>query len=227
MKTCSIDECEKPSTARGWCGMHYARWRRHGDTEAGARPAYAAGCSVDGCDNGGKIRRGLCGKHWQRFRKHGDPLAGRGLFSTIEDAFTSQVAWDGEHLIWTGSLDAGGYGSVSAGGETMRAHRYSYEREHGPIPGGMVIDHRCWVPGCVLPAHLRTATRAENSRSRAGAWRGRDLPRGVRREGARFGASVHTGGRHRWLGTFDTVEEASAAAQAGRAELFGEFAGRA
>lgn len=29
--TCSIDDCERPKWARGWCGAHYARWRLHGD----------------------------------------------------------------------------------------------------------------------------------------------------------------------------------------------------
>lgn len=31
--TCSIDECEKLATKRGWCGMHYRRWQRHGTHE--------------------------------------------------------------------------------------------------------------------------------------------------------------------------------------------------
>lgn len=30
-RVCSINECEKPHIARGWCFMHYQRWRRHGD----------------------------------------------------------------------------------------------------------------------------------------------------------------------------------------------------
>ncbi|MEZ5411042.1 MAG: hypothetical protein R2761_23630 [Acidimicrobiales bacterium] len=29
--TCSIETCEKPAAKRGWCGMHYERWRQHGD----------------------------------------------------------------------------------------------------------------------------------------------------------------------------------------------------
>jgi hypothetical protein len=29
--TCSIDGCEERHEARGWCNMHYRRWRAHGD----------------------------------------------------------------------------------------------------------------------------------------------------------------------------------------------------
>lgn len=28
--TCSIEGCGKPHYGRGWCSMHYWRWRRHG-----------------------------------------------------------------------------------------------------------------------------------------------------------------------------------------------------
>lgn len=30
---CTIDGCGSPSLARGWCGKHYARWKRLGDPE--------------------------------------------------------------------------------------------------------------------------------------------------------------------------------------------------
>lgn len=30
-RTCSIENCGRPHEARGWCRMHYSRWKRHGD----------------------------------------------------------------------------------------------------------------------------------------------------------------------------------------------------
>lgn len=32
--TCSVDECERPVKARGWCNMHYQRWQRNGHLDA-------------------------------------------------------------------------------------------------------------------------------------------------------------------------------------------------
>lgn len=29
---CSVSDCGKPAVKRGWCGAHYRRWQRHGDT---------------------------------------------------------------------------------------------------------------------------------------------------------------------------------------------------
>ena len=31
MKTCSIDSCDDPILARGWCRKHYLRWYKHDD----------------------------------------------------------------------------------------------------------------------------------------------------------------------------------------------------
>lgn len=30
---CSVTECLKPGTRRGWCESHYRKWQRHGDPE--------------------------------------------------------------------------------------------------------------------------------------------------------------------------------------------------
>ena len=187
-------------------------------------------CSIDGCERR-HLARGWCGNHYQRWSSHGDPLAGDTRYATPEESFAARVAWDGEHLIWIGSSDGHGYGHLKVGGRMEKAHRYSWSRENGQIPAGAEIDHTCWVPACVLPGHLRPATRVENVRNRSGVRRGRkfDLPRGVRpaRSGPRFSARVKHEGREVYLGTFDTPEEASAAAEAKRSELFGEDAGAA
>lgn len=34
MKTCSVGDCEGEILARGWCSMHYQRWRSYGDPKA-------------------------------------------------------------------------------------------------------------------------------------------------------------------------------------------------
>lgn len=38
--TCSIADCGRPRIIRGWCRMHYQRWRTHGDPMYG-RPSLA------------------------------------------------------------------------------------------------------------------------------------------------------------------------------------------
>lgn len=38
MSTCTIEGCDKPLRSRGWCEMHYARWRNNGDPLVTRRP---------------------------------------------------------------------------------------------------------------------------------------------------------------------------------------------
>lgn len=42
------------------------------------------------------------------------------------------------------------------------AHRWAWEDEHGPIPKGLCVLHRCDVPACVRPDHLFLGTQVEN-----------------------------------------------------------------
>lgn len=37
-RECSIEGCEKPVDAKGWCSAHWARWKRHGDPLGGQPP---------------------------------------------------------------------------------------------------------------------------------------------------------------------------------------------
>lgn len=67
--------------------------------------------------------------------------------------------------IWVGCRNDRGYGSVRVNGRTISAHRARYEREVGPIPEGMELDHFACDngPGCCCnPRHCRPVTRREN-----------------------------------------------------------------
>ena len=39
--TCSVEGCEKRAKGRGWCAMHYERWRQHGDVMADLKPLHS------------------------------------------------------------------------------------------------------------------------------------------------------------------------------------------
>lgn len=70
---CKIEGCISPTTARGWCGSHYQRWRRFGDPEF-VPPEADKRCKIEGCQ-GVTNARGLCGRHYYRWQKYGDPEA--------------------------------------------------------------------------------------------------------------------------------------------------------
>ena len=172
--------------------------------------------------------KGWCQKHYMRWFRHGDPLAGATYYANPEDSFvarTEPLAWSG-CIVWTGTLLAGGYGQISVDGGQELAHRYAYERAHGPIQDGAQIDHVCHERSCVNVEHLRPATRSQNQQNRSGPEKGRGLPRGVYRVGTRYRTQVRHGGRAYYLGTFETVAEADRTVRTKRAELFGAYAGR-
>jgi len=78
---------------------------------------------------------------------------------------------DQGHRWWLGAIDggadrSGGYGRFQAGcGDTVvttTAHRYAWTLEHGAIPPGLVVRHRCDEPLCTATQDLDLGTYADN-----------------------------------------------------------------
>ena len=67
---------------------------------------------------------------------------------------------------WNKSIK--GYGAVSTRDDegvtrVWLAHRASWVHHNGPIPDGLVIDHKCFTHACINPEHLRLLTRTQNN----------------------------------------------------------------
>lgn len=72
--------------------------------------------------------------------------------------------------IWGLRLDVKGYGRMTfRGSPGYLAHRAAYEAMVGPIPPGMTIDHLCYQPACINPAHLEVASLENNQRRQRSA----------------------------------------------------------
>lgn len=142
----------------------------------------------------------------------------------IAERFEKYVDRSGDCWLWTGGASEG-YGMIKADAPSRQqrgAHRVAYELANGPIPKGLVIDHRCHVKLCVNPAHLRAVTSKQNVEHRTGATRvSKSGFLGVIEyyPGCWRGQVKHLGKQH-FPGRHDTPEEADVAVRALRNELF-------
>lgn len=182
-------------------------------------------CSIDDC--GRPLRRGgMCQTHYHRSRTGRDlhaPIRDkRPSFSSPEEAFAHWTRRNGECVEWTGSIGGSGYGRLTVRGERTPAHRYAWERENGPIPDGLVVDHRCINRTCVNVDHLRVVTQGENVRAQSARGRSTVTRRGVRRRAnGKWQARVRHDNRE-YASTHETEEAAAAAVHAMWVEHFGE-----
>ena len=72
-RLCTIEDCDSPVLARGWCNKHYQRWHRHGDPGTLMVTGYGqAGCDVEGCERP-HSSRGFCSVHANRVARLGTP----------------------------------------------------------------------------------------------------------------------------------------------------------
>lgn len=72
---CSVDGCEKPFLAKGFCNMHYCRFKKHGNPLIRKYGLSYKGmiCKIEGCDRPAREKY-MCGMHAQRVKRYGDPF---------------------------------------------------------------------------------------------------------------------------------------------------------
>lgn len=104
---------------------------------------------------------------------------GAGISECVAERALTRFVEDDECLIFTGELDAYGYGVLREQRDKKRrkfkAHRVAWAMVRGPIPDGQVIMHTCDRPACIKPEHLRLGIQQENLEDcrRKGRARGR------------------------------------------------------
>jgi len=135
-------------------------------------------CTEDDGTCGNEIyKRTICRKHYRRWLR--DPAVERPSQRTPEQRFWMKVDKNGplpeanpelgRCWIWTASINPGtGYGQFGLShGNMIGAHRFAFELENGPAPGGFDVHHKCLRRSCVRHDHLAAVSRSENLRMRA------------------------------------------------------------
>lgn len=156
---CSIDTCPDEVKARGWCGRHYERWRRHGDPlhlERTRNDNPPDTCTKQGCDSPHKAK-GLCQLHYGRqaradredaFQARERKLANQSEANRAVDMVNSTR---GLADLWPCAIDPDHDGKTRWAVDrslatSLGALRYATGRDGNPVPYSDDPTH--WVAAC-------------------------------------------------------------------------------
>ena len=197
---CTVHLCENPQVARGWCDMHYRRWKAHGHPGI-ARPVITdEDCFVD------VITRRI-------------PLRNRqGVVRawTLVDAdrFDELNQW-----VW----HLGERYAVRGAGARAQRRLIQMHRVVVGLPSidddPRQADHINREPLDNRSVNLRIVTSQQNAQNRSSAQGSSSRYRGVSWSGGRWLAMVFADGAHHYVGRFKDEEEAADAVRVARQRL--------
>lgn len=137
-----MDGCDRRHHTRGFCAMHWQRFRRHGDPNV----VLKAGSPWRESPDERMLRR-----FWAKVNKAGP---------TSAHAPELGPCWE-----WTGATNESGYGRFYLyDGTLVLAHRLAWYLTFGEWPPpDLDVCHRCDYRLCVRTSHHFLGTRAENN----------------------------------------------------------------
>jgi hypothetical protein len=84
------------------------------------------------------------------------PKRQKEFWATVDVRATDKECW-----LWRGSTIRG-YGIFFDGTHQVKAHRYAWTIEFGPIPRGEYVLHKCDNKACSNPSHLFLGSQNDN-----------------------------------------------------------------
>lgn len=154
---------------------------------------------------------------------HYDPIT--GLFTWMKEP----AIMPRDRLQIAGGIRENGYVYIGINGYgQLAAHRLAWVYVHGSIPEGMEVDHIDVDPSNNALANLRLATSSQQKMNKRVQSNNRSGLKGAYyhacRKGKKWRSQIKTDQGLKFLGYFDTAEEAHAAYSAAATIYFKEFA---
>jgi hypothetical protein len=146
-------------------------------------------------------------------------------YDSATGVFVRKIGWYGRSAgAVAGATNKRGYRQIRVDGSLYYAHRLAWLYVYNADPAGG-LDH---INGDIADnriTNLRPATQSQNNANRRRSACNTSGRKGVFPvPSGRYVARIKNNGKQRYLGTFDTVEDAHAAYLTAARSLFGEFA---